>query len=78
MEDTPYTGNQGFRDQALALQWTRDNIAYFGGDPDRIVIMGESAGSWSVMHQVMSPKVAGMFRGAIGHSGTPIGHLNNR
>ena len=38
--------------------------------------MGESAGSWSVFHQILSPVASGLFHGAIGQSGTPIGHLN--
>ena len=76
--DTPFTGNQGFRDQVLALKWVRDNAEAFGGDPDRIVIFGESAGSWSVAHLVLSPAAGGgLFRGAIGHSGTPVGRLAN-
>ncbi len=44
----------------------------------QVTIFGESAGSWSVMHQLLSPKVSGLFRGAIGHSGTPMGNLNHR
>ncbi len=69
------TGNQGFRDQSKALQWVQDNIDAFGGDPQQVTIFGESAGSWSIMHQVLTPLSAGLFKQAIGQSGTPLGHL---
>ncbi len=43
-----------------------------------MTIFGQSAGSWSVMHQLLSLQAEGLFRGAIGQSGTPVGHLNNQ
>ena len=48
-------GNQGLRDQILALTWVRDNIGQFGGDKERVTIFGESAGGMSVMNLVLSP-----------------------
>ncbi|CAL4157831.1 unnamed protein product [Meganyctiphanes norvegica] len=71
-EDEVISGNQGFKDQVLALQWVHDNIHYFNGDPNRVTIYGESAGSSSVHFHVMSPYSAGLFQGAIMESGTAI------
>ena len=65
----PGTGAEGIADQIVALQWVRDNIAAFGGDPDNITIFGESAGSASVCALMASPGAKGMFRRAICESG---------
>ncbi|MET0340354.1 MAG: carboxylesterase/lipase family protein [Polyangiales bacterium] len=62
-------GNQGLYDQALALDWVKRNIAKFGGDPERVTIFGESAGSQDVCLQVASPKSRGLFHRAISQSG---------
>ena len=61
--------NRGVRDMVAGLEWVRDNIASFGGDPSRVTIAGQSAGGGAVMTLVASPLARGLFRGAISHSG---------
>ncbi|KAJ8682868.1 hypothetical protein QAD02_018660 [Eretmocerus hayati] len=63
------SGNQGLKDQVMALQWVRDNIFNFGGDPHNVTIFGESAGGASVHYLSLSPLAKGLFHKAIIQSG---------
>ena len=63
------TGNYGILDQIAALKWVHEDIADFGGDPDHITTIGQSAGSAAVYHTVNSPLAKGLIVGAIAESG---------
>lgn len=62
-------GNYGVMDQISALTWVRDNIARFGGDPERVMIFGESAGGAAVTQLMVAPAARGLFHGAVVQSG---------
>jgi para-nitrobenzyl esterase len=63
------SGNNGLLDQVAALEWVRDNISGFGGDPSRVTIFGESAGAMSVALLMAMPAAKGLFHRAVAQSG---------
>ena len=73
-QESPHhsSGNYGLLDQNAALKWVKANILKFGGDPDKITIAGESAGSIAVSAQMVSPLSKDLIAGAIGESGAMI------
>lgn len=64
-EEAGFTGNYGLYDQLTAISWVKDNIASFGGDPENITIMGQSAGAESVQQLCLSPLSKGLFQKAV-------------
>jgi para-nitrobenzyl esterase len=70
------TANYGNMDQIAGLKWTKANIAAFGGDPNNITVVGESAGAMAILNMMISPQAKGLFRRAVVESGfarsTPV------
>ena len=74
-EEAGFTGNYGLYDQLTAIKWVRDNIAAFGGDPQNITIMGQSAGAMSVQQHCLSPMSKGLFHRAVMSSGGGVSKM---
>jgi para-nitrobenzyl esterase len=70
------SGNYGLLDQIQALRWVRENISHLGGDPGRIIVMGQSAGAVDICLLMTSPLATGLFQGAILESGDCQGTFN--
>lgn len=75
LEIPEIAGNQGLKDQTLALRWIRSNIHHFGGDPNRVTLGGLSAGSVSVVAHMVSPMSQGLFQNVIAQSGSVASHM---
>jgi len=74
-EEAGATGNYGLYDQVTAIRWVKDNIAAFGGDPNNITIMGQSAGAISVQQHCLSPMTDGLFQKAVMSSGGGVSKM---
>ncbi len=74
--EAPDGANLGLQDQVAALRWVRDEIAPFGGDPDRVCVFGESAGAGSLVALLAMPSARGLFSRAIVQSAAPEGILS--
>ena len=74
-EEAGFTGNYGLFDQLTAIRWVKDNISAFGGDPENMTIMGQSAGAMSVQQHALSPLSEGLFQKAIMCSGGGVNRI---
>jgi para-nitrobenzyl esterase len=73
------SASNGYRDMILALEWVRDNVEDFGGDPSNVTVFGESAGAVAVLALLAAPQAEGLFHRAIAHSpGAPQGPAGNK
>lgn len=72
------SGNAGLADIVAALQWVKENIAQFGGDPDNVTIFGQSGGGGKVTCMMNTPKAKGLFQKAIVESGSYITSFNEK
>ncbi|CAH1407449.1 unnamed protein product [Nezara viridula] len=72
LENSEARGNLGLLDQYLGLLWVRQNIEFFGGDPQSVTLLGHSAGSVSVLLHLISPRTSGLFQRAILMSGSAV------
>ncbi|XP_066969408.1 juvenile hormone esterase-like [Macrobrachium rosenbergii] len=70
--DAVMSGNYGLKDQVMALQWVKENIKAFGGDPSKVTIFGSGSGGASVHFLMLSPMAKGLFHRAIAQSGTAL------
>ncbi|CAG2103189.1 unnamed protein product [Medioppia subpectinata] len=71
-DDESASGNWGLLDQKLALEWVRNNIAAFNGDPNLVTIFGQGSGAASVIYHMISPLSQGLFHRAIAQSGSAL------
>ncbi|XP_025832708.1 venom carboxylesterase-6 isoform X2 [Agrilus planipennis] len=71
-DDEIVPGNMGLKDQTMALQWVKENIHFFGGNPDSITLIGSSAGGVSVHYHYLSPLSRGLFHRGMSQSGTAL------
>lgn len=74
-QEAGHTGNYGLYDQLTAIKWVKDNIAAFGGDPENITVMGQSAGAMSVQQHCLSPLSDGLFQKAVMSSGGGVSKM---
>ena len=72
-----HSGDYGLMDQVAGLEWVKRNIAGFGGDPDNVTVMGQSAGSMSVSLLQINPRAHGLFQRLVGMSGSAFGQTMN-
>ena len=74
-EEAGFTGNYGLYDQLTAIEWVKDNIEAFGGDPENMTIMGQSAGAMSVQQHCLSTLSDGLFQRAVMSSGGGVSKM---